>query len=312
MLSATDNHPPDPLVEEARRSLEGKAPPVWPTRCPVRAWNAPIAQFLNDCVDVCHQALDEHPWSTQRDSRFYGRLNFIAYEKRIAEGIDGELPLKPDVVGGLDLVPGGQVAWKRQNTSESIKQALIPVEVGTDWRRMVAQAAVYARCLFSVTQSRQFALIIGFLPGTAQLRFLVFHRSGLTASKPCSVNDPWGRRNILRMFLSILEWTSLNDAGFLEFFNGFEMSLLRHEGDKTGELARVTHRLYSHLHLCGHATETAFMDYATDQMPEPEFCSPTPNPNPCRRPKARAQQNQKNKENRMSFISNTDRWVPNV
>lgn len=298
MLSATDKCPPAPLVNVAHRSLEGKAPPIWPANCPVRAWNAPLAKFLNDCVDACNQALDEHPRSAPRDSRFYHRLKFIAYGKPTAEGVEGASPLKPDVVGGLDLVPGEQVAWRLGHTSESIKQALIPVDLEMDWSHMVAQAAVYARCLFSATSSRQFALIIGFLPSRAELRFLVFHRSGLTASKPCSVNEPRGRWDILRMFLSILEWTSLNDAGFLDFFNGFEMPLLRYEGDKTGALARISHGLYRHIRLRGHATEAVLMEYAKGGISETEFCLSPPG--------------QRNKETRMSFISSTDQWVPDV
>jgi hypothetical protein len=309
MLSATDRCPPEPLVNLARESLEGKAPPAWPTLCAVREWNAPLAKFLNDCVDACHQALDEHPSSAQRSSRFYDHLNFIAYDKPTADGIDGAEPLKPDLVGGLDLVPGEQVAWKLRNTSESVKQALIPVEVEMSWSRMVDQAAVYARSLFSAARSRQFALLIGFLPTRAHLRFLVFHRSGLTASEPCPVDTPRGRKAILRMFLSVLEWTSLNDAGFLEFFDGFEMPLLRYEGDKTGAMARLKQRLYRYPRLRGHVTEAVLMEYPTG--PEPERFSP-PNPTLRRCPEARAHPNPGNEETRMSSISSTVRWVSNV
>lgn len=312
MLSAADKCPPDPLVNLAHKSLEGNALPVWPSDYTNQVWYAPLAKFLNGCVDACHQALDEHSWPAQRSSRFYDRLNFIAYDKPTAEAIQGTSPVQPDLVGGLDLMPNERVAWELRNTSESIKQALIPVEVGMSTSRIVVQASAYARYLFSATPSRQFAVALGVLPRLGKLRFFVFHRSGLTASQLCSVKDPQGQKDILRMFLSILEWTSANDAGFLEFFNGLQMSLPLHEGDETGVIARITRRLYQS--VSDNATEAVLMEYGTGWVTEPEFCFPSPDQTPGTywRPKACVQSDPRNNETRMSFTSNTDRWTPNA
>ena len=242
MLSASDKGPPDALVGSAHEALERGVSPVWLTVDTEgeRAWYAPLAVFLNNCVDACHEVLDNLPGSAERGSRFYNRLKFIIHNKLTLDGVEGVLPVEPDIVSGLDLVPDERVAWRPQNTN----QVLILVEVKASWSPVVTQTTTSAHCLFSASTSQQFSVVLGFRHTSAQLHFLVFHRSGLTGSKPCSIKDPQGQKDILRIFLSILEWTSANDAGFLEFFNDFEMSLLRHEGDKTGTAARVTEVLH--------------------------------------------------------------------
>lgn len=191
MLSAANNGPPDAFVKSAHRALR-KASPVWPTVDTERerAWYIPLAEFLNNCIDTCHGVLDKRPRSVNRGSRFYDRLKFIVYDKPTLDGIEGESPVEPSLVGGLDLAPDERVVWSPQKTTTN--QVLIPVGVKGDWSPMVTQAATYARCLFSASPSRQFAMILGFRHTEAQLRFLVFHRSGLTGSEPCSVEDPQG------------------------------------------------------------------------------------------------------------------------
>ncbi|KAF9650143.1 hypothetical protein BDM02DRAFT_3078593, partial [Thelephora ganbajun] len=51
-------------------------------------------------------------------------------------------------------------------------------EVGGEWPRIVFHATTYARCLFSASPPRHFAIVLGFRYITAELRFLIFHRSG--------------------------------------------------------------------------------------------------------------------------------------
>jgi len=302
MLSASDKGPPDALVSSAYEAVERGVSPVWPTVNTEgeRAWYAPLAVFLNNCVDACHGVLDNLPGSAERGSRFYNHLKFIVHDKPMLEGVEGVLPVEPDIVGGLDLVPDERVAWSRGNTSTN--QVLIPVEIEASWPPVVTQATTSARCLFSASPSRQFSVVLGFRHTSAQLRFLVFHRSGLTGSKPCSIKDPQGQKDILQIFLSILEWTSANDAGLLEFFDDFEMPLLRHEGDKTGTVARVTEVLHDGPCVQGRGSRVLLMDYPTGEGKESEPYIPTLNPNFCtrKRVKAGAQKKQGDNEIRMS------------
>jgi len=244
-------------------------PAAWPTADDERLWYPPLAAFLNNYLEACHKALDEHHKSAERSSRFYDRLNFIVYDGTTThDGVEGASPVKLDLVGGLGLEPGKTVAWSPPDMS--IGQVLIPVGVKANWAPMVTQAATYARCLFSASPSRQFSVVLGFRHTGAQLRFLVFHRSGLTGSKPCSVEDPRGQKDILRIFLSILQWTSTNDAGFLEFFNDFDMTLIHNEGDKTGRVARVTEVLHDGLCVRGRTSRVLRMDYPTGEEKKPE------------------------------------------
>ncbi|KAF9649218.1 hypothetical protein BDM02DRAFT_1948897 [Thelephora ganbajun] len=130
---------------------------------------------------------------------------------------------------------------------------------------MVFRAAIYGRCLFSASPSRHFALVLGFCHATTKLRFLIFHRSGLTASHPFSVRNEAGKRDILRVFLSILQWESAKDAGFLGFYNGFEMSLLHHEDDQDGVVSRVAEVLRNGLRVRGRASRVLLVDYPTSK-----------------------------------------------
>ena len=57
---------------------------------------------------------------------------------------------------------------------------------------MVNQTAIHARRLFSASTSRQFAMTLGFQCVKAELRFLVFHRSGLMGSQFFSAKDTEG------------------------------------------------------------------------------------------------------------------------
>jgi hypothetical protein len=260
MLSTTGEGPPSTLVDLAHTTL-GKKLPDWPIVKTEGEWRALIATFLNGCVDACHSALDGCPTPVARNLRWYNHLKFVVYDKITEDGTEDFPPVKLDLVGGLYLAPGDCVAWSPQ--SSLTKQVLLPVEVGADWAPIVNQAATYARRLFSASPSRQFATVLGFRHVDAKLRFLVFHRSGLTGSQPFSVQDTQGQKDILRIFLSILEWTSANDAGFLEFCNDSEMCLPRYEGDETGVVASVAKVLHDSLHVRGRGSRVLLMEYPT-------------------------------------------------
>jgi len=307
MLSAANKGPSAALVDSAHEALGKKVSSVWPTADAEQLWYPPLAVFLNDCVDVCHRVLDKHPGSVERGSRVYDRLRFIEFDKPMVDGVEGASPVKPDLVGGLDLEPDERVAWSPQGSST--KQALIPVEVKANWAPIIIQAATYARCLFSASPSRQFSVALGFRHTEAELRFLVFHRGGLTGSKACSVKDPQGQKDILRIFLSILQWKSANDAGFLEFFNNSEMCLPRHKDDETGTVANVTEVLHDGLCVRGRASRVLLMSHPTGQGTKSELPINTLNPTNRTRegPKTRSQTKQEAKqgddESRMSFHS---------
>ena len=298
MLSANGKGPNEEIVDLAYEQLskalgpDGKRLAGWPKNAGLeRDWYTHLAKFLDGCVDACR--------GTTGDG-FYGDLKFIVYDRTTEDGVEGAAALKPVLVGGLGLVPGEKVAWSPQ--SPSTKQVLLPVEVKKDWAPMIHQAATYARCLFSISPSRQFAVVLGFRHTTNQLRFLVFHRGGLTGSLPFSV-EAEGLKDILRVFLSILAWESAEDAGFLGFYNGSKMSLLRHRDDKTGVVARVKEVLHDGLCVQGRAPRVVLVDYPTGEGKEPELELPLPPPAPAvrtsERTKEKAQKKRATAETRM-------------
>ena len=274
MLSTDGKGPADSILNSAQRTLNEKQAPHWPTSGEERTWYPPLATFLNNCVDACHSALRGSTSAAAKDPRFYDRLKFIVYDKNTEDGVDGAAPVKPDLVGGLDLKPDERVAWSPRDAH--VKQVLLPVEVKGDWAPMVSRAATYARCLFSARPSRQFALVLGFQhgEGKGKLRFLVFHRSGMTGSKSLSVKDGSDQKDTLRILLSILDWRHAKDAGFPDFFNDFEMFLFRHEGDQDGVVATVTEVLHDGLCVRGRASRVLLMRYPTCKGKEPESFIP--------------------------------------
>ena len=298
MLSATGKAPTETLVTSARTLMTN--PSSWPPAAGERECYPPIAVFLNKCVDACNGAFDRSKSTAAEDprSRLYGRLKFIVYDRPTVDGVESAAPVRPDLVGGFDLASDESVAWSPQGPG--IKQVLLPVEVKADWAGMVNQAATYARCLFSASPSRHFVVVLGLRHTTAELRFLVFHRGGLTASHPLSVEDERGQRDILRIFLSILSWRCPEDAGFHGFYNDIEMSLPRHEKDETGVVARVEEVLHDSLCVQGRASRVLLMVYPTNSGREPEPCVPVPGPTvrTSKRLKGKAQTRQ---GDRMSF-----------
>ena len=301
MLSVTGKGPTETLVNSAHKTLKTN-PPGWPTAEGERGWYSPIAAFLNNCVDACNGVLDGPAFAATKNSRsrLYGRLKFITCDRPTEGGVEGAALAKPDLVGGLDLTPGERVSWSPQD--HRTKQVLLPVEVKADWAPVVDQAATHARCLFSASPSRHFAVVLGFRHTNAELRFLVFHRGGLTGSHRLSVKGEHGQKGVLRIFLSILDWRSAEDAGFLGFYNDFEMSLLRHEDDETGVVARVAEVLHDDPCVQGRASRVLLMDYPTSEGRELE--SPVPPLGPTIQARKHSEaKSQTKKGDRTSFTS---------
>ena len=62
----------------------------------------------------------------------------------------------------------------------------------------------------------------------------MFHRGGLAVSYHPSVQDEHRQKGILRVLLFVLDWGSVGDTGFLEFYSDSEASLFCYEDNKSG------------------------------------------------------------------------------
>jgi len=207
MLSPTVTLPSN-LVGVAYSLLEQK-PSDWPNGGEDSSFHEPLVDSLNDFLDAAHRALDLcDPLIIERGARWYSGLRFMQFGDGAcgAHGQDRG-PIKREAVGGICFRKVGQRL-----------DLAIPVKLDEDWPAVVAQAARSGQILYSACHVRRFGLVIGFRYSTLELRFLIIHRGGVTASKSLSVVEEQGKKGILRIFLSMLTWRSEEDAGIPKFF----------------------------------------------------------------------------------------------
>ncbi|KAJ7727931.1 hypothetical protein B0H16DRAFT_1470743 [Mycena metata] len=216
-----------------------------------------LAEFLNACVYHGGDALDKSRGS------WYDELNFIVYDRVMGDTVANAFPVKPCLLGGNALVASnGSTAkdtlfWSPPSDQDGIR-AEIPVEVNDDWPELIFQAATYARCLFSANPSRTFALVIGYNE-TGGLRFLIFHRGGLTSHVPLLLNTPEGRANALRLVMTLLLWSNPRDAGFVSTSNELEFWIPRPSDPLSPNCIKATTKHILHTSNCvrGRATRVS-------------------------------------------------------
>ncbi|HVG01558.1 MAG TPA: hypothetical protein VM842_01655 [Nitrospira sp.] len=215
---------------------------------------APLVAFLNQCVEICddiydsidltklHQLKKRNPKPTfrivGRARRWLPHLRFMVYDRPTREGIHSAKPLKPDFVGVDDAEMQGEkdvvCCWSPPSPDASMEkkgkdirnlQIKVAGEVKAGWSEMVKQAGTYARGMFTASPLRSFALVIAFNHTKQELRYLIFHHGGLSASKALKLADPSDCRGIVKILLSVLLWQSPADAGLPRFTDGHEFCL---------------------------------------------------------------------------------------
>ncbi|KAF5374056.1 hypothetical protein D9757_010723 [Collybiopsis confluens] len=184
---------------------------LWTTHDDERSHYTGLVKFLNTGLDSCKAGL-----GSEVQQAIYKELKFYAWDKPMQDGVDGAHPLKPDLAGVLGEGEPDSLFWRPLLGGRGIE---IPGEVKGIWPELVVQAATYARSLFSGYPLRQFALVIGYNHKERAVRFLVFHRGGLTASKPLKLESKQGQEDLILLLSSILTWKSLADAGFPAWCN---------------------------------------------------------------------------------------------
>ncbi|KAI0754555.1 hypothetical protein C8Q80DRAFT_1139693, partial [Daedaleopsis nitida] len=234
----------DPEVQRAMRSL--------PQPDALSGWDPedekvnyePTATFLNDCVNSCHDVLAKLRQSHEdlRDC-WWPTLKFFVYDKDGVEGSASD-PLNPHSVG---------VASGEAGNDPGASGILLPVEVQKNWTEIIKQAATYARAMVSAAPLRLFSVVIGVNHERETLRFLIYHRGGLTMSHEISLQEPQGRHNVQSIIFAILLWRNHEDAGFPSFTTG-TVSLLPSR-DKDESVTLITNKvLFKSLSIRGRGT----------------------------------------------------------
>ena len=191
-----------------------------------------LVDFLNGGLASCIVGLGQ-------DARraIHRSLKFHVWDKQMKDGIGGAHPLKPDIAGVLGEETTETLFWSPPVEGES--EMIIPVEVKEVWSTLVLQAGTYARCMFSASPLRQFALVIGYDHRTRLLRFLVYHRAGLTASQPLKLDSIEGQKHFVLVLFSILTWKTRAGAGFPAWCNEAQVYLPR--SDAAVDIVRILH-----------------------------------------------------------------------
>jgi hypothetical protein len=105
----------------------------------------------------------------------------------VKDGIRGAYALKPDGAGvrlssnELSQIQLPRLWWR----PKSLKDLMLDIAVQSkdDWGELIQQAATYTRALNNAKPLRQFSLVIAYNHVLREMRFLVFHAGGLTASR---------------------------------------------------------------------------------------------------------------------------------
>ncbi|RPD53233.1 hypothetical protein L226DRAFT_563965 [Lentinus tigrinus ALCF2SS1-7] len=191
----------------------------------------PVANFLNECVSSCktvysslrHVKLSPFklamPW--------FPNLVFSTYDRPTGDMVAGAPALKPDIVAGGQPLKRNKKKkkktvcyWSRGRQGWNGMEIAFAVEVKNNWKVLVKQAATYARAQISAIPLRAFSLVIGVNHSTNELRFLLYHRGGLTASRPIRIDTAHGVLQVQKVLFSIILWQTPQDAGLPSFTNG--------------------------------------------------------------------------------------------
>ncbi|RPD56209.1 hypothetical protein L226DRAFT_615734 [Lentinus tigrinus ALCF2SS1-7] len=185
----------------------------------------PLADFLNECVFHCKNfyasLCRKKPSPLKLGTPWFPNLVFSPYDRPTGDKVPGAPALKPDIVAGRRKLNKKTVCyWSRASPGDNEMEIDFAVEISNNWKELVMQAATYARAQNSAVPLRAFSLVIGVNHSKNELRFLLYHRGGLTASLPIRIDTAHGVLQVQNVLFSILLWQTPQDAGLPSFTNG--------------------------------------------------------------------------------------------
>jgi len=167
---------------------------------------APLVHLLNMVVRVSNESLYTLPGmsSSEGSQRCYlSRLRFHNHGIRVIG--EYEDSLGPHGFGLLGELPsGGKVPF------EDVE---VVVEVNSQTDVLVQQAATYARRCLANNRRRFYTTAIGFNYRNLEIYFFVFHRSGLSSSRPLCLRTQRGFEDIVKHIVGMLSIRDEADYG---------------------------------------------------------------------------------------------------
>ena len=248
----------------------------WPSGTAEESFYHTIQKLLNDCIKIGYGALDD---AYECEPTFYYRgLRFMRNRKPAGDmTINSAVSLKPDLIGFVSAdenlpsenLPAeapnwwwGAVPESKSKGTKSDPQGVhveIVVEVKGQWPELVSQAATYARSQFAANTSRTFVLVLGFNHSQKTMRFMLYHRSGVTATTEIELDTLAGRKDFMKIFLRILSWTSHTDAGFPAYTEGVNY-FFREEGRTGYSVWRIVQPFFRADCVSGRATDVNLLE----------------------------------------------------
>lgn len=176
----------------------------------------PLIHLLNVIVDSASRSISR---GQLRGLRFYN------FGNEVKERHGGHRGLKPDAVGVIGKIPTKTVkGFEIQDLDwEHVE---VSIECKISIREMVRQSGTYARrCLLS-NRRRFFSLGIGFQHDKLEAYVFVFHRSGLSSSRPLKLTTKEGFDGLVRHIVGILSFKEETDYGLnsTRFKNTFRIN----------------------------------------------------------------------------------------
>ena len=87
-------------------------------------------------------------------------------------------------------------------------------------------------------------LVLGYEYDSQEIRILVFHHGGLTSSQALKLNAN-GIKDLLHIFLAILSWKTVVDAGLPLWCDDYDMILPGEKGLQTVQVKKVLHDTFA-------------------------------------------------------------------
>jgi hypothetical protein len=160
----------------------------------------PLIHLLNKIIDTTNRYAPQSQLS---------ELRFHHLRGKVKETYGSHRGLKPDGVGIIGELPSKKKKGAKTPAKESELswgQIEVFIESKSSVEDMVRQSGTYARCCLLNNPRRFFSLGIGFDYRKLEAYVLVFHRSGLSSSRPLHLTTSKGFKGLVSHIVGILSF----------------------------------------------------------------------------------------------------------
>ena len=160
----------------------------------------PLAHLLNKIINTANRHMPRSQLS---------ELRFHPFGGEIKETYGSHKGLKPDgvgIIGELSTKTKKPAKERAKEPELSWEQIEVNIESNASVRDMIRQSGTYARCCLLANQRRFFSLGIGFHHKKLEACVFVFHRSGLSSSRPLELTTDEGFKGLVSHIVGMLSF----------------------------------------------------------------------------------------------------------